>query len=88
MIEALFNKKLENNLVQCKLCNHFCVIKEQGVGTCSVRKNITGELYSLVYGYPVALNIDPVEKKPLYHFQPGSLTFSLGTYGCNFKCLN
>ncbi|MFH1822660.1 MAG: AmmeMemoRadiSam system radical SAM enzyme [Patescibacteria group bacterium] len=88
MKEAQFCKKLKDNLIKCKLCNHFCVIKEMGVGTCSVRKNITGELHSLVYGYPVALNIDPVEKKPLYHFQPGSLTFSLGTYGCNFKCLN
>ncbi len=88
MSEAKFYKQLENNTVQCQLCNHFCVIKNGATGTCLVRKNLKGELHSLVYGYPVALNIDPIEKKPLFHFQPGSMSYSLGTLGCNFQCAN
>lgn len=88
MKKAQFYKKLKNNTVQCRLCNHFCTIAENEFGKCNVRKNINGDLYSLIYGYPVAVNVDPIEKKPLFHFQPGSLTYSLGTYGCNFKCKN
>lgn len=88
MREAQFYKKLDNQTVACELCCHFCNIKNQAVGICGVRKNINGILYSLVYGQPAAMNIDPVEKKPLFHFQPGSKTFSLGTLGCNFKCAN
>jgi len=88
MQEAKFYKKLDNNTVQCQLCNHFCAIKNNQVGICRTRQNLSGKLYSLVYGYPIALNIDPIEKKPLYHFQPGSLSYSLGTLGCNFRCAN
>ena len=88
MYEAKFYKKLDNNIIQCRLCNHFCAIKDGDVGICSARKNINGKLYSLVYGYPIATNIDPIEKKPLFHFQPGALSYSLGTLGCNFKCVN
>lgn len=88
MRQANFYKKLNQNKVQCQLCNHYCLINDQQTGLCHARKNIAGELYSLVYGYPVALNVDPIEKKPLFHFQPGSLSYSIGTFGCNFKCAN
>lgn len=88
MHEAKFYKKLNNNIVQCQLCSHFCAIKNGNVGICRTRKNKDGKLYSLVYGYPIATNIDPIEKKPLYHFQPGSLSYSLGVLGCNFRCAN
>lgn len=88
MKEANFYKKIKDNIVQCHLCNQFCAIKNGEVGFCHARKNIDGKLYSLVYGYPVALNIDPVEKKPLFHFLPASSTYSLGTFGCNFRCGN
>ncbi|MBI4779301.1 AmmeMemoRadiSam system radical SAM enzyme [Candidatus Falkowbacteria bacterium] len=88
MQEAKFYKKLDNLTVVCELCRHFCTIADQQTGICQVRKNINGELFSLVYGYPAALNVDPIEKKPLFHFQPGSLSYSLGTLGCNFKCAN
>ncbi|MFH1233693.1 MAG: AmmeMemoRadiSam system radical SAM enzyme [Patescibacteria group bacterium] len=88
MYKANFYKKLTQNKIQCQLCNHYCLINNQQTGICHGRKNIAGELYSLVYGYPVAMNVDPIEKKPLFHFQPGSLSYSIGTFGCNFKCLN
>jgi len=88
MKKAKFYKKLNQNKVQCKLCYHCCLINDQQTGICRVRKNIAGELFSLVYGYPAAINIDPVEKKPLFHFQPGSLSYSVGVFGCNFKCAN
>lgn len=88
MQEAKFYKKLDNLIVACELCHQRCLIKNNSAGTCRARKNINGELFSLVYGYPVALNVDPIEKKPLFHFQPGSLSYSIGTLGCNFKCAN
>ncbi|MFH1522416.1 MAG: AmmeMemoRadiSam system radical SAM enzyme [Patescibacteria group bacterium] len=88
MYQAKFYKKLNNNLVQCTLCSHYCSIKDNEVGICHVRENKAGTLYSLVYGHPVAQNIDPIEKKPLFHFLPGSLTYSIGTLGCNFTCAN
>ncbi len=88
MREAKFYKKINESTVQCRLCHHFCAIRNGEVGNCSARKNQNGKLYSLVYGYPVAINIDPVEKKPLFHFMPGSFTYSLGTMGCNFHCKN
>lgn len=88
MHEAKFYKTMPNNSAQCMLCNHFCIIKKDSIGICGVRKNKNGKLYSLVYGYPIATNIDPIEKKPLFHFMPGSLTYSLGTLGCNYKCAN
>lgn len=86
--EALFWKKLRDKKVQCQLCPHFCFIKEGEKGKCHARKNIQGKLISLVYGYPCSLALDPIEKKPLYHFHPGSMTFSIATAGCNLKCLN
>ena len=72
--------------IKCLLCRHYCQLKEGQVGICGVNKNVEGELKNLVYGHPVALNVDPVEKKPLYHVLPGSKVLSFGTVGCNFKC--
>ena len=71
---------------QCCLCPRACLIADGKIGFCGVRKNIEGKLYSLSYGKPVALNIDPIEKKPLAEFMPGTKTFSLGTFGCNLDC--
>ena len=86
--EAKFWKSLENNFVQCYLCNHKCKIGIGNRGICGVRKNINGKLFSLIYGTASSVADDPIEKKPLYHFYPGSIVLSLGTVGCNFKCLN
>ncbi|MFH0955841.1 MAG: AmmeMemoRadiSam system radical SAM enzyme [Candidatus Falkowbacteria bacterium] len=88
MQEAKFYKKLADQTVACELCHQACLIKNDSTGICRARKNIDGKLFSLVYGYPAALNVDPIEKKPLFHFQPGSLSYSIGTLGCNFQCAN
>ena len=86
--EARLYKKLPNNKVQCQNCAHYCLIADGEKGICAVKKNIKGKLYSLVYGKICALNIDPIEKKPLFHFLPGSRTLSLATIGCNFSCFS
>lgn len=76
----------EKKVVQCLLCPFHCKIAPSRSGLCGVRENQEGKLYSLVYGQIASANIDPIEKKPLYHFYPGSMIFSLGTAGCNFRC--
>lgn len=83
-----FFKTASDGNIQCTLCNHYCVIKNGQTGKCGTRLNTGSSLKSLNYGYPIALNADPIEKKPLFHFMPGSLTYSLGTLGCNFFCQN
>ena len=89
MRESILYEKLKGTkTVQCLACNHRCALKIGEKGKCGVRKNINGKLYSLVYGRAAALNIDPIEKKPFFHFFPGSETFSFGTAGCNFQCQN
>lgn len=88
MHEALLYQKLESRKVLCSLCRHRCVITSGNTGRCHVRKNIDGTLFSLIYGYIVAEHVDPVEKKPLFHFLPGSTTYSIATVGCNFRCLH
>ena len=88
MTEAQFYKKLPENRVQCLLCNHYCVIANGTRGLCGVRENQKGTLYSLVYSKVIAAHVDPIEKKPLFHFQPGSTSFSIATVGCNFRCLH
>ena len=75
-----------SNRVQCVLCPHACVLEAGQRGTCRVRMNLDGELISLVYGRPVAAHVDPVEKKPVYHYLPGTKTFSIATAGCNLGC--
>lgn len=88
MKEVFLYRKLPKNKVQCQTCAHYCLLKENERGKCGVRKNVKGRLYSLNYGKIIALNIDPIEKKPFYHFLPGSQSLSLATVGCNFSCLN
>jgi pyruvate formate lyase activating enzyme len=83
---AKFWNKLENLKVQCSLCFHSCKINDGLSGLCGVRKNENGILYTMIYGSYSSIASDPIEKKPLYHFYPGSNAFSLGTIGCNFKC--
>jgi pyruvate formate lyase activating enzyme len=86
MKEARFYDKSENQKVQCHLCAHECVIGPEKRGICLVRENQGGRLYSLVYGKIVSLSNDPIEKKPLFHFLPGTRSFSIATVGCNFQC--
>lgn len=78
--------KKEGEKVVCQLCRHYCKLKEGQVGICGVNKNENGKMVNLVYGKVSAINIDPIEKKPLYHFLPGSTSLSIGTVGCNFQC--
>jgi len=72
--------------IKCLLCRHYCNLSEGQTGICGVNKNENGKLLNLVYGKVAAVNVDPIEKKPLYHFLPGSLSLSIGTVGCNLKC--
>ncbi len=86
MKEAMLYEKLEEDRVHCFLCSHHCHIAPGKRGICAVRENRGGTLYSLVYGKIIAGNIDPIEKKPLFHFHPGSTSYSIATVGCNFRC--
>jgi pyruvate formate lyase activating enzyme len=88
MKQALFWKKLKakDEVVQCQLCPHYCTLKPGEKGKCKVRQNKNGNLCSLVYSHPCAVSIDPIEKKPLYHFLPGQKALSIATVGCNLKC--
>ncbi len=88
MKEARFYEKREDSKVVCHLCNHNCKISPGHRGICGVRENQEGTLYTLVYGMLVSENIDPIEKKPLFHFLPGSTSYSISTVGCNFRCLH
>jgi pyruvate formate lyase activating enzyme len=88
MKEAVLYEKLGDKKVECGLCNHRCIINDGKRGICGVRENRGGKLYSLIYGKIIAEHIDPIEKKPLYHFMPGSFSLSIATIGCNFKCLH
>ena len=88
MKKVYLYKKLSNQKVQCQNCAHYCIIQDGKRGKCGVKENKDGKLYSLVYGKSCALNIDPIEKKPFFHFMPGSQSLSLATVGCNFRCLN
>lgn len=84
--EALFYQKLENKIVQCHLCPRNCIIPPGRRGFCGVRENRAGKLYTLSYAKPVAIHIDPIEKKPLFHFLPATEAFSIATAGCNLRC--
>lgn len=86
MQEAMFWEEIEEEKVRCHLCPHECVIEEGDRGLCNVRENQEGKLYSLVYEKAASLAVDPIEKKPLYHFHPGTKVLSYGTMGCNFSC--
>ncbi len=86
MKEALYYKKIDNSKLQCLLCPYNCIISKDNSGVCGVRKNIENKLIATSYGKVSAIAVDPVEKKPLYHFYPSSEILSFGTIGCNFKC--
>jgi len=88
MKEVYLYRKMPNKKVQCQNCGHYCVIKNGEKGICGVRENKNGKLYSLVYGKACAIHIDPIEKKPFYHFLPGSQSLSIATVGCNFACFS
>jgi len=85
--QAVLWQSAEDSKVRCSLCNWRCVIAVGKVGRCGVRQNVDGVLYSLVYDKVCAANVDPIEKKPLFHFQPGTKSFSIATPGCNFQCI-
>ncbi len=87
MREAAFYRKLENGVAECFLCPRHCRIAPGSAGFCRVRRNEGGTLYALTFNHPAAMANDPVEKKPLRHFLPGSFTFSVGTFGCNLGCV-
>ncbi|MFH1394605.1 MAG: AmmeMemoRadiSam system radical SAM enzyme [Candidatus Omnitrophota bacterium] len=84
--EAMLWEKCEGDTVHCYLCAHHCRIPENGFGFCSVRQNIKGCLYTYAYGRAIANHVDPIEKKPFYHFLPGSYAYSIAAAGCNFRC--
>jgi pyruvate formate lyase activating enzyme len=87
MHEAMLYTKLDDGMVRCDLCAHRCRIRPGKLGVCMVRENRDGTLYTLVYGQSISAAVDPIEKKPLYHFLPGATAFSIATAGCNFRCL-
>jgi pyruvate formate lyase activating enzyme len=84
--EAMFYEKLKENEIKCKLCPKECEIGDRERGWCGVRENREGTYYTLVYGNPCSINPDPIEKKPFFHFLPGTLAFSIATAGCNLNC--
>ena len=84
--EVVVYEKLPNKLVRCGACQWRCSISPDQWGYCQTRTNKNGKLYSVIYGVVSSVNLDPIEKKPVFHYKPGSSCFSLGTYGCNFRC--
>ncbi|MBU2551181.1 MAG: AmmeMemoRadiSam system radical SAM enzyme [Proteobacteria bacterium] len=86
MREALLYDRLDRDRVRCGLCAHECLIRPGDTGICGVRRNESGRLVTLVYGRAVSANVDPIEKKPLFHFLPGTTSLSMATVGCNFSC--
>ena len=88
MVECRYYQKLEGGVVECLLCPHHCRITDGKTGICGSRRNHAGRLISEVYAKPCSLAIDPIEKKPLYHFHPGTKCLSIACTGCNFRCLN
>jgi len=84
--EASLFEKLEKRKVKCHLCAHECTIADGKRGICGVRENRDGTLFTLIYNTVSSEAVDPIEKKPLYHFLPGTLSYSQGTIGCNFRC--
>ncbi len=87
MHEAMLYER-QDDALRCRLCSHHCLIGDGRLGVCGVRENREGVLYSRVYGRLVAEHVDPIEKKPLFHVLPGSLSYSIATMGCNFRCLH
>jgi len=88
MKKAMLYEKVGGGVVVCSLCHHRCKISEGKRGICQVRENQGGDLYTLVYDRVISCNIDPIEKKPFFHFLPGTLALSIATVGCNFRCIH
>jgi len=88
MYEAILYERMPEDRVRCAVCAHRCTIEPGARGICSVRENVDGRLVSLVYGRLIARDVDPIEKKPMYHFYPGTRAYSIATVGCNFRCRN
>lgn len=86
LYEAMYYESLPGKMVRCNLCPNRCILSPGQIGICKARKNIDGKLYSIVYGKVAAVHLDPIEKKPLYHFLPGTKTYSIATTGCNLRC--
>src|SRR3990170_7829169 len=86
--DAMLWEQLTDGRVRCHLCQYRCAIQPGKRGVCRVRQNVDGTLVSLIHGLVSSAAVDPIEKKPLFHFHPGSLVFSLGTLGCNFRCVH
>ena len=86
LTEAILTRTLDDDKIQCRVCNKNCIINPGDKGDCQVRENRDGILYTLNYGQVSSASSDPIEKKPLYHFQPGTETYSVGSIGCNFEC--
>jgi len=86
--EGFIYTKMDNKLVMCGICPNRCLLSPGDRSVCRSRVNIDGTLYSLTYGNPCSVNVDPIEKKPLYHFKPRSKSFSVAAAGCNLRCLN
>ena len=84
----LFKKSSKSRKVRCEICANYCKIADGSYGICKQHKNINGELFDESFGVVSSLNADPIEKKPLYHFLPGTLTYSVGGFGCNMGCLH
>ena len=84
MQKVFFEKK--GAVIKCTACRHYCIIPEGKFGICGVRKNVSGKIELITYSRPSGIHLDPIEKKPLYHYLPGSKTMSIGFFGCNFKC--
>jgi len=84
--EARLYDRLEGQQVECRLCAHRCRLKAGQFGICGVRQNVEGRLYTYVYEEVIAAHVDPIEKKPFFHFLPGSEALSIATIGCNFQC--
>jgi len=84
--EAELVRPLKDQTVQCLVCEHYCTLRPGEWGKCGIRTNREGILYLVLYGRSIAAHVDPIEKKPLFHFLPGSSALSIGTYGCNMRC--
>lgn len=88
IMKECVNYQKTGDKIECQACSHFCKIPEGKTGICGIRQNKGGKLYLLAYGKAAAIHVDPIEKKPLFHFLPGSRSYSFGTLGCNFRCAN
>ena len=86
--QNLYKKSSKTQKIRCEICANYCKIADGSVGICKQHKNVNGELFDLSYGIVSSLSPDPVEKKPLNHFMPGTFTYSIGGFGCNMTCLH